>query len=101
MSNRVEPKTGYGDLAMVLDDALEQAQTGKGKQRHTDSIQPFDEQITCSITRREGHAFARGQAIKKIDEAKRLPKRAAEAELLGAINYLAASIIVLREEMGK
>lgn len=95
---RIEAEPGYAGLAGALDDALEQAQSGKGKERHA-TPEPFIDQLVCRITRQEGHGYPRGQAVKKIDEAKRLEPRAAIRELLGAINYIAASIVVLREEM--
>ena len=98
MPKRLQAKPGYERLAWVLDQALHEAQTGKGRRRHAEKGQAYDDQLACTITRNEGHGFARGQAIKKIDEAKRLKPAAAVAELLGAINYLAADIIVLLEE---
>ena len=39
--------------------------------------------------------------MKKIDEAARMESEAAVLEILGAINYLAAAVIVLREQMEK
>lgn len=95
---RVEALPGYTSLAYVLDKALEQAQSGKGSERHAEDDQPFVDQLICRLARTEGHGFTRGQAIKKIDEAKRLDNKAAIRELLGAINYLAADIIVLMDE---
>lgn len=96
--DRPEVKPGYERLARVFDFALEQAQSGKGKERHAEDAQPYEQQLACSITRAEGHGFTRGQALKKIDEAKRLPREAAINELLGALNYIAADIIVLQDE---
>ncbi|MBV5305578.1 MAG: hypothetical protein J0652_02670 [Desulfobulbaceae bacterium] len=90
------PFDGYEALSEVLHAALTQAAIGKGKERHADN-KPFEEQDICTITRSEGHGFTRGQARKKIAEAKRLDRDAAIRELLGAINYLAADIIVLGE----
>jgi len=96
--DRVAVATGYKELADVLDDALEQAQGGKGAERHAEEGQPFVEQLICTLTRSEGTGFPRGQAIKKIDETKRLETVEAKVrELLGAINYIAADVIVLRE----
>jgi hypothetical protein len=97
MPGRTAPLKGYASLAEVLDMALEQAQSGKGKERHAEKDQAFSNQLICQLTRTEGHGFSRGQAIKKIDEAKRLDAKAAVRELLGAINYIAADIIVLLE----
>ena len=44
-----------------------------------------------------GPSFCVGQAMKKGQEALRLPPGRDVAELLGAINYLAGAVIVLRE----
>lgn len=86
----------YTPLQVVLDDAYEQAATGKGQDRHVVAGEPFEGQLICSLERR-GHTYNTGQAVKKIDESLRLPPGPARAELLGAINYLAARIIVLKE----
>jgi hypothetical protein len=55
--------------------------------------------MICSEIREEGHGAARFQAKKKITEAKRLPKEEAILELLDAMVYLAADVIVLSEEL--
>lgn len=98
---RLEVKPGYEKLAAVLDMALQQAQSGKGTERHTDGDQPFDKQLTCNLIRSEGHGYPRGQAIKKIDEAKRLDIDAAIRELLGSINYIGSDIIILMEQLSQ
>ena len=95
--NRLKPTGDYAKLELVLDRALAQASGGKGKERHAVEGEPFERQQICEITRRLGHGFSRGQAVKKIYEAQRLPQDRAVAELLGAINYIVASIIVLEE----
>jgi hypothetical protein len=89
---------GYGRLFGVLNDAYAQAAIGKGKDRHANN-EPFHEQDICTITKSEGHGFTRGQAIKKIKEAKRLSPASAIHELMGAIIYLAADIIVIEDEI--
>ena len=92
----------YSSLWRVLIAAFDQASQGKGRERHSDG-EPFEQQICCQITRRHGLAFATGQAAKKLDEAHRLLRDkgpgAAIAECLGAINYAAAAVIVLQEEL--
>lgn len=97
-------KLGYESLAHVLMNALDQAQTGKGKERHA-ADEPFREQEICANTRAVGLGFPLGQARKKAREAKRLFEidgpDAAVAECLGAINYLAAAIIVMNETKHK
>ena len=94
----------YASLRSVLSDAIHQAAAGKGKERHAND-DPFERQSICEITRKHGLAFATGQAAKKLEESHRLLQlRGAEAainEILGAINYAAAAVIVLREGEGE
>ena len=87
-------KDGYRDLWAVLSDALDQAQIGKGADRHANG-EPFMEQPALSITRAVGLGFPLGQAMKKIQECQRMDTDAAKRELLGAINYLAAAVLFL------
>lgn len=91
----------YGALADVLRDAYDQAATGKGRERHARDREPFEKQQICEITRRVGIGFPLGQAMKKIVESQRLAPGHDVQELLGAINYLAAAVIVMREREGK
>lgn len=80
----------YKVLKDVLDKALKQASEGKGKERHaTDN--PFQDQPICVITQQVGQGYPLGQAIKKLIESQRLPQDMARAEMLGAINYIAAA----------
>jgi len=88
----------YSSLENVLAMALDQASPGKGKERHAEDAEPFEKQQICEITRRVGQGFPLGQAVKKIQESPRLVSEHRINELLGAINYIAASIIV---EMGE
>lgn len=91
-------KDGYDALFAVLRDALDQAQNGKGHERHADSDgQAFTEQPVLTISRAVGLGFPLGQAMKKIQECQRMDRDAAKRELLGAINYLAAAILFLDE----
>lgn len=72
----------------------------KGVERHALSPdQPFTDQPICTITRQLGLGFPLGQAVKKIMESQQLAKypARAKAELLGAINFIAAAVIVLDE----
>ena len=88
---------GYEALEQVLNEALEQAAAGKGKERHAQD-KPFDEQpmqlISELIGDTHGMAF---QAIKKLQESLRLPTDRAIREQLGAINYIAGMVIMLRK----
>jgi hypothetical protein len=89
----VEP--GYEKLNLALQMALNQAMLGKGKERHACG-EPFSEQLIMTIERLDV-GFQLGQAIKKIVESKRLDKEHSINELLGAIIYIAAQIILLKE----
>jgi len=94
----------YTSLGNVLNDAFTQAAEGKGKERHA-CDNKFEDQLICQIQRMlkdhpfGGQAF---QAIKKTIEAGRLYKisgsESAKAEILGAMNYLAAMVILIEEE---
>ena len=93
----IEVPDGYEALGYVLQDAVNQAAEGKGKDRHATG-ESFEAQPICNISREVGVGFALGQAIKKTKESARLKPDAAVFELLGAINYLAAAAIVRGEE---
>lgn len=89
---------GYETLASVLHRAYAQAAEGKGKERHADD-KPFDRQPMQLIADRRGIGFILGQADKKSEEAQGMLERderdRAIHELLGAIVYLAGSIIYI------
>lgn len=91
---------GYESLHSVLSEALHQAQSGKGAERHANS-KPFDDQPMQTIAERRGIGFLLGQVDKKTEEAQGMLERgeigAWEREILGAINYLAGSIIHVRK----
>ena len=97
MSTLIHVPEGYEALAKVLSLAMAQASSGKGKERHGGHGEPFHEQQICEIQKRVGGGFCQGQAVKKIYEADVLDCERAIDELLGAINYIAAAIIVLQE----
>lgn len=90
-------KPGYEELASVLEAALEQAQSGKGHERHAYNL-AFTHQRMQTISEllgsERGMAF---QAIKKLTEGLDFddPDRS-EHELLGAINYIAGIIVRYR-----
>lgn len=91
---------GYEPLAAVLQEALDQAQSGKGRERHAVTqgvFRTFDRQPICEIGRMAGIGYNVGQAMKKAHEACELPDDRAVAELLGAIVYLAAAVMLIRE----
>ena len=91
--------TAYDALSEVLDAAYYQAAQGKGKERHAKEDEPFDKQIICEVTRRLGAGYPLGQAVKKIYESQRLGGERGIAELLGAINYISAAVIVMKENI--
>lgn len=87
---------GYEKLAAVFQRAYNQAAHGKGKERHATTGMAFENQPMSSINQTlggiDGFLY---QAAKKAAEARRLPAPRAQAELLGAINYLAGAVIAL------
>jgi hypothetical protein len=94
-TQRIVP--GYEPLAEILQKALDQAQTGKGAKCHANG-KPFLEQPIMEEGRNSGPGFLSGQARKKILEALNCPDDdRAITDLLGAINYVAA-MVILRQE---
>ena len=85
---------GYEALGLALGQAVAQAARGKGSERHSYDGEAFSDQLIFEIPRRLGacgSGFLLGQAVKKIYESARLEPGRARAEILGAINYLAAA----------
>lgn len=99
-NTEVYVRKGYADLAHVLFTALEQAQTGKGRERHQRHETPFVSQPILKLTETHGIGFALGQAAKKMGEATRMiedgKREKGLFELHGAINYIAAAIIATK-----
>lgn len=102
-ARRAAADDGYSLLRDILASAAEQASRGKGRERHANG-KPFDRQPIMEIGRMlssvcDGQLY---QAIKKAQEASGMISRgeldAAERELLGGINYLAAAILLVREQ---
>jgi hypothetical protein len=86
----------YDALRAVLLRALEQAEHGKGKERHASEGEAFHEQQIVKFGEWLGSChFQVGQACKKAIESTRLPRDRAVAELLGAMVYLAAAVLVV------
>lgn len=94
----------YEPLRSILNQAYEQAASGKGRERHANG-RPFDRQPIAEIGRMVGIGFNLGQSIKKQQEAKGMLDRgetdAAIRELLGAINYTASAVMLLRESISE
>lgn len=98
-ANAIELNPKYDSLYKVLLAAYNQASNGKGKERHQlNNEEYFEDQKICEIARRLSIDYNLGQAVKKIYESKRLTDGRDIAELYGAINYIAAAIIVKQEE---
>jgi hypothetical protein len=89
----------YEGLFRVLCAAFEQASDGKGKDRHCIGNEFFEDQVAVEGARRFSVGGPLFQAWKKIDEAGRMEPTPAIHELYGAINYCAAAIIVLEEQI--
>jgi hypothetical protein len=84
----------------VLCEALNQAQYGKGAERHNlGSDVPFDRQRMQTVSELVGSPDGMVyQAVKKITEGMKLPTIDRQvAELLGAINYIAGIVLFLRK----
>lgn len=83
----------YDSLLSVLMDAYNQAANGKGSERHGEGLN-FEDQDMLGIMDNVGEGFGLGQAMKKIVESGRKKNKVlARAELLGAIVYLAGTIL--------
>lgn len=93
---RLQARPGYEALAAVLDEALAQAQTGKGKKRHGFAGDRFEDQTIVVLNEKLGSIHGQVyQAAKKAIEATRLDGSRARRDLLGAINYIGAALIQL------
>lgn len=92
----------YESLSSVLNEAYDQASCGKGVNRHAYGEEKFENQVICEIAKRlnpTGFSAPLFQAVKKVYESTRLEPKAAKHELLGAINYIAASVILIDNEI--
>jgi len=97
----VKVSKGYAGLHRVLVEALDQAQGGKGAERHNlGGDVPFERQRMQTVSELIGSVDGMTyQACKKITEGVKLPTlERQERELLGAINYIAGMIIFLRKQ---
>lgn len=99
LKNKVDPL--YDSLHDIHHEALDQAQSGKGKQRHVHGEpQRFEEQLMLFIENL-GLSFCEGQAVKKIVEAHfQKNTELATCDLLGSINYTAGNIYSRRKKCG-
>jgi len=101
----IEVPDGFERLGRVYQLAIEQATGGKGVERHGSDSQgrvlAFADQPTPRITRVRGTGYPLGQCDKKTEEAALLLSRdedgKAQAELLGAMNFIAFALDALLE----
>ena len=91
----------YAPLKRVLMTAYNHAAVGKGRERHANGGD-FMTQDIMAIARVHGIGFQTGQSDKKVRESHGMMDRGdyrlAKAELLGAINYLAAAYLLMEEK---
>ncbi len=87
---------GYEMLAAVLVEAYNQAAKGKGKERHAQAGEPFDQQVMADGAKRFGTGALLFQAYKKAEESQRMDLEPAVRELLGGIVYLAGAVLARR-----
>ena len=87
----------YNFMNIIFKWCYREASAGKGFKRHGSNV-PFQHQITYTIMNSQGVGFALGQAMKKLDESKRLPKKKKIKELIGAINYIVFAIFFIIRE---
>lgn len=94
-NTEININSNYKSLYDVFIQAYKQASEGKGKERHANN-EPYEQQKICMLNMQIGsnHGLIY-QACKKSIESTRMTPDRAKAEILGAINYLAAAIIVL------
>lgn len=98
-TEKMHIEKGYEVVAEVLQKALDQAQSGKGKERHGHGL-PFTEQKILAISRglRTDGGLAY-QIEKKVQEGREFDNiEQLERELLGAIIYTVAMIVYHREK---
>lgn len=92
----------YTALENVYRSAFGQAAFGKGKERHAGEGERFEDQFICQGQRDFGLGGGIFQAVKKCKEALGMVERGeldrARFELLGAMNYIAATVIVVEEK---
>lgn len=98
--SEIQPPEGYEDMAAVLQRALDQASKGKGDERHAQG-RAFADQPMQQLISLYGPGFALGQAAKKAQESQRLPAGQDVHELLGAIVYLAGTVIHIEAHRGE
>ena len=99
-TNCASAAADYATLESILRDAYGQSAYGKGKVRHANEGQRFEEQPICVLTDMVGLGYPVGQLMKKAHEAIGMAGRKefalAYQELLGVIVYAAAAARYVR-----
>ena len=96
---REQIRDDYSALRLILNMALDQSESGKGKERHA-SGEPWHQQPIIVIGNWLGsNHFELGQAIKKLRESARQEPEDAFRNLLGAIVYAAAAAYMVYLEV--
>lgn len=97
---RLEVREGYHALAKILDLALDQAQSGKGRKRHGQQAE-WTAQKICQIPLMQGHVGGLVyQIVKKATECEQMDDSEAQfREALGVVVYAAALAHHYREEI--
>jgi phage terminase large subunit GpA-like protein len=91
--------SGYNELQDIFQLALRRAAIGKGKIRHAEEGQLFENQQICDDLRGTDKSAAIFQIRKKAREVLRLSRRQDKVnELLDVCVYAAAAVLVLIEE---
>lgn len=94
---KMKVEQGYEPLAEVLQEALDQAQKGKGAICHANGLRFIDQPIMQGA-REAGEGGLVFQSRKKILEAMNCKDDdRAITDLLGAINYIVAQVLLRRE----
>jgi len=97
MGLHIEP--GYEALAEMMQNALDQVQFGKGKERHANE-RTFRNQTLMNNIRAVGTGYSCGQAMKKAEELHSMVQRedynSAIEECYGAAVYLLATALYLQ-----
>lgn len=89
---------GYDSLRLLALEAVEDAASGKGKERHAAKAEPIEEQQIVKFGMwMNTPAFNIGQASKKAMESLRLPPERAIKEIDGAVNYLLCAKMIIRK----
>lgn len=102
-SDEINPDHPYYSLFKIFEDVYERVARSKGKERHVqNSEERFENQQICEIPRRlNTYSGLLYQAIKKMYEIDKINfLQDKKNELLDAIAYIAATIILIDEQNG-